>query len=69
MLAVPAELVEIDTVCTCMREYTVKDNINAVCFCFLAKVLKVLIAAEHRIDVLIAGGRVAVIFVRLKDRI
>ena len=31
--------------------------------------LKVLVRAEHRVDMLIAGGRIAVIFVRLENRV
>ena len=39
-----------------MREYTVKDNIYAVRFGFLAQMLKILLCTEHRVDMLITGG-------------
>ena len=69
MLAVSAELVEINAVCTRMRENAVKYYIYTVFFRFFAKIGKILVCAEHRIDMLIAGGRIAVILMRLEYRV
>ena len=69
MFSVSAELVEIDAVCAGMGEHAVKDNIYTVCFGLFAQMLKILVRAEHRVDMLIAGGRIAVIFVRLENRV
>ena len=63
MFSVSAELVEINAVCAGMGENAVKDNIYTVCFSLFSQMLKILVRAEHRVDMLIAGGRIAMIFV------
>ena len=34
-IVIPAEFIEIDTVCAGVRKYAVQNDGNAVCFCLL----------------------------------
>ena len=69
VFAVSAVFVEVHRVCSRMAEYAVKNNSYAVFLGSSAQLSEILLGAHNRVNSLIAGRIVAVIFVSLKNRV
>ena len=66
---ISTELVEINAVCTGVRENAVQDDGNAVLFRIFAEQPEIFVCTEKRVNISIVGSIIAVVFVGFKNRV
>lgn len=67
MLSITTVAIKVDAVAAGVAEHAVKDDRDAVLFCFGTQPGKVFLSPQQRVDVQVIGGVVAMVGVRFKD--